>query len=115
MTKGTVALSLAFVVVNNTIKPNGSAALPFVIPSAAEGSAVLYAGPNSYGESRNRFPIFLVCAVFGFHPAISGIMKPLWRSDLAAAAGSMCRWQAPRVPDEATRSGTDPDSQPAHK
>jgi hypothetical protein len=31
-----------------TITPNGSATLPFVIPSEAEGSAVQYFGPNEF-------------------------------------------------------------------
>jgi hypothetical protein len=42
MTKERAAFSLGFVPAISTINLNGSDTLPFVIPSVAEGSAVLF-------------------------------------------------------------------------
>jgi hypothetical protein len=46
-------------VVITTMTPNGSAALPFVIPSAAEGSAVQPFGCNEFVIPTGAYPDFL--------------------------------------------------------
>jgi hypothetical protein len=50
-------------VVISTIAPNGSAALPFVIPSEAEGSAVRSFGPNEFVIPTGANPGIRVSAV----------------------------------------------------
>ncbi len=52
-------------------------------------------------------------SVFVLPAPISGIMKPLWRSELTATV-AVCAGGKLRVsPDEATRTGIDPDPQPS--
>jgi hypothetical protein len=52
-----------YVVVVTTITPNGSATLPFVIPSAVEGSAVQSFGCNEFVIPTGANPEIRVSAV----------------------------------------------------
>ena len=52
--------------------------------------------PLPIRESRNRFPAAPGNAVFGFPPPISGIMKPLWRSNWRPHLAFLRRRQAPQ-------------------
>ncbi len=92
----------------------GDNALSFVIPSEAEGSAVRPSDAPPFQGVTESVPRPVRRRCFSFSPAYLWDNEATLAFELAAASGnSLQTASTAKIPDEATQTGIDADSQPS--